>query len=138
MGARDAFVTLQPRGLSTEDALRYLGIKRRAFDTLKAQLRPIRIGTSKLYDVRDLDQLFDRLKSQQSVGDDIADQEQHQFSKEAESTLDRRPVSEKGERPWVVKAASIKTLKVDGESTASTAVNAFRAVSTRIKTQKPG
>jgi hypothetical protein len=138
MGARDAFVTLQPRGLSTEDALRYLGIKRRAFDTLKVQLRPIRIGTSKLYDVRELDQLFDRLKGQQSAGDDIAGQELHQSSKEAESTLDRRPVSEKGEKPWVVKAASTKTPKVGGESTASTAVSAFRAVSTRIKTRKPG
>ena len=84
MGARDAFVTLQPRGLSTEDALRYLGIKRRAFDTLKVQLRPIRVGTSKLYDVRELDQLFDRLKGQQAAGDDLAGQEQHQSSKEAE------------------------------------------------------
>lgn len=137
MGARDSFTTFRPRGLSTEDAQAYLGVKRRTFDVLKGQLNPVKLGTSLVYDVRELDELFDRLK-RNPAPEDQQSTNQPEATKEAQSSEDRRPTSEKGVSRWVVKAASTKTPKADGESTASTAVSAFKAVSIRIKSQKPG
>jgi hypothetical protein len=135
---------VRPRGLPKRAAIRYLGLKRRAFDKLVGELHPFRAGTSLLYDVRDLDLLFDRLKasSNREVAPAVApDRAEGTGGRAAppgvSSTADRRP-SEKGVGKWVVKAASTRTPEAGGESIESTAVNAFRAVSTRIRMRKPG
>lgn len=139
MGARDAFTTIQPRGLSTEAAMLYLGVKRRAFDALKSQLNPVKLGTSLVYDVRELNELFDRLKRTPALeakqGRDI---NQTQSTMEAQSSEDRRP-SEKGVSKWVVKQVSTRTRKVEGlESTESTVVKDFKAALAHMRKQKPG
>lgn len=139
MGARDSFTTFRPRGLSTEDAQLYLGVKRRTFDVLKSQLNPVRLGTSLVYDVRELDELFDRLKRTPALE---AEQEQSinqtPATMEAQSSPDRRP-SEKGVSKWVVKQASTtRTPKEGGESTESTVVRDFKAALAHMRTQKPG
>src|SRR5450631_233874 len=62
MGAPD-FLRFLPRGLSSQDAQAYLGLKRATWDTLREQLQPVRLGTSLVYDRHDLDVLFERLKA---------------------------------------------------------------------------
>jgi len=121
------------RGLSTEEAIAYLGTKRRTFNKLKPYLTPIPLGTSRVYDIRDLDRLFDLLKTSGGADDHF-----NLGPMASECSQDRRPVSEEGESKWVVNQASIRTPMESGELTASTAVNAFRAVSTRIRKQKAG
>jgi hypothetical protein len=134
MTMRGADFPVPPRGLSTEEAMAYLGVKRRTFAALKGHLTPIRMGTSRVYDIRDLDALFDQLKAASVAGNSAPDV----GPCESECAQDRRPASQQGESTWVVRQASIKTPKADGELIASTAVNAFRAVSTRIRKRRPG
>ncbi len=142
------------RGLTYLEAIDYVGVKRRTFDT---QWRPHLVamsqGTSLIFDREDLDKLFDQFKQNagRSVTASPADGSQA-FTPEAiasnvterqptaavSSLTDRRPMSEKGVERWVVKTASTKTQKAGGESTSSTAVNAFRAVSDRIRKPKLG
>ncbi len=132
------------RGLPKKAAIQYLGLKRRVFEQLVGELHPFRAGTSLLYDVRDLDVLFDRLKrpSSPSTPTETAHGDTglagiRTIQSGVSSTVDRRP-SEKGVGKWVVKAASMRTPEAGGGLTESTAVNAFKAVSTRIRMQKPG
>src|SRR5262249_12804944 len=138
MGARDFFFA---RGLSKEAAASYLGVKRRTFERIAAGLQPAKLGTSLVYDVRDLDALFDRLKADTNVSPDAGERPGANFAhvpvtrpSAVSSPSDRRPANEKGADKWVVKEASTKTQGVvDGELTESTGVSAFRAVSERIK-----
>lgn len=144
MGAREDFPL--PRGLSKEAAASYLGVKRRTFERIATDLRPTKLGTSLVYDIRDLDALFDRLKASANEPTDLGEQPSHGLSlvsttssQAVSSPPDRRPAPEKGDCKWVVKVASTKTQRVvAGELTESTAVSAFKAVSTRIKKQLPG
>lgn len=142
------------RGLTYLEAIDYVGVKRRTFDT---QWRPHLVamsqGTSLIFDREDLDKLFNQFKQNagRSVPASPADALQG-FAPEAavsnntepqrtaavSSLADRRPTSEKGVERWVVKTASTKTQRAGGESTSSTAVNAFKAVSDRIRKPKLG
>jgi excisionase family DNA binding protein len=58
-----------PLGLISKDAMRYLGVRRRTWDKLRRQLRAVKLGTSKLYDRKDLDQLVESVsKSEIRLG----------------------------------------------------------------------
>jgi len=94
------------RGLNYQQALEYLGVKRKTFDDVfRPKLRSLRVGTSVLFDRRDLDALFDSLKEG------------------AESGADGRPSTErKGGKPWAVKPLASGSMLSDesGRSTRST------------------
>jgi len=142
------------RGLTYLEAIDYVGVKRRTFDT---QWRPHLVamsqGTSLIFDREDLDKLFNEFKQNagRSVPASAADALQALALETAASNItelqppaavsslaDRRPTSKKGVERWVVKTASTKTQRAGGESTSSTAVNAFKAVSDRIRKPKLG
>lgn len=142
------------RGLTYLEAIDYVGVKRRTFDT---QWRPHLVamsqGTSLIFDREDLDKLFDQFKQNAGRGAPAAPADAPQaFAPDAAASnildpqptaavsclADRRPTSEKGVEKWVVKTASTKTQRAGGESTSSTAVNAFKAVSDRIRKPKHG
>lgn len=143
MGARDEFTT-PVRGMSQEAAMAYLGVKRRTFESLRHRLRPVPLGTSLVYDVRELDELFDSLKAEALLA--TGDAQAGRQLATAPATSRGTPVSapspthpaQKGTRNWVSNVASIRTEMERGESTASTAVSAFNAVSELIKKQKRG
>lgn len=111
MGATDGFLRLLPRGLNSEDAMTYLGVRRRTWDALRGGLKPVKLGTALVYDIRDLDALFDRLKGETHAlaGGDMG------VNAEVASTAaasgdggqlapDKRPgPHEKGERTWAAK-----------------------------------
>jgi len=141
------------RGLTYLEAIDYVGVKRRTFDT---QWRPHLVamsqGTSLIFDREDLDKLFNEFKQNAgSVPASPADAlkafapgtvassiTEPQPPAAVSSLADRRPTSEKGVERWVVKTASTKTQRAGGESTSSTAVNAFKVVSDRIRKPKLG
>jgi hypothetical protein len=56
------------RGLTYEEAIDYVGVKRRNFDEKwKPRLRSMKQGTSTLYDKRELDSLFDEFMSNEAT-----------------------------------------------------------------------
>ena len=147
------------RGLNYLEAIAYVGVKRRTFDQQwRPHLVAIAQGTSLIFDREDLDRLFERFK--QEAGCESPGQPCDELSEGRDCVLtpdepvtttadprpaatisslsDRRPTSRTGVERWVVKTASTKTQRAGGESTSSTAVNAFRAVSDRIRKPKPG
>jgi hypothetical protein len=130
--------------------MEYVGVKRRAFDEhWRPHLVALPQGTSLIFDREDLDRLFDRFKQ---VANHTLDRSPADAPPElpgpmdpasaasaaVSSQVDRRPTSGKGVEKWVVKVASIRTQVAGGESTSSTAVNAFKAVSDRIRKPKLG
>lgn len=137
MGVRDDIDYLLPRGMNQSTAMRYLGVKRRAFDSLKNELRPIKIGTSLVYDRHDLDALLDRLMLKRvhlpSHPDALASSDGPSIDR---ATLRAIPTDQG--TPWPVKAASTKSQVANGASTKCSGVSAFRAVSDLIKRQNRG
>jgi hypothetical protein len=104
--------------------MEYLGVKRKTFDSVfRPRLRSLRVGTSVLFDRRDLDDLFDRIKEG------------------AESGADGRPsVDSKGGNPWAVKPSASGSMPSDvsGRLTRSIEASAFDSVVKRIRKQKSG
>lgn len=135
MGANDSFTELQ-RGFRAEAAMRYLGLKRRAFDAVKDQLQPIRSGASKIYDRHDLDALFERLKarsaSSQSAPLRIS---QRQTPMEVSNPAERR----NAKKSWLAQQAFIETNEpVDTGPTRGTVVFDYATISRAIKQRKSG
>ena len=112
------------RGLNYQQALEYLGVKRKTFDDVfRPKLRSLRVGTSVLFDRRDLDALFDSLKEG------------------AESGADGRPSTErKGGKPRAVNSPVSVSIPQEegGKSIRSTGASAFASVVTRIRKRKSG
>ena len=107
---------MDKRGYNCQEALQYLGIKRRAFETYyRPLLTPIRMGTCVVFDRIDLDRVL----------------EEHKRRNE-------RPV-EKGETTWADnKPASTKTSKDSGASIRSTKALDFVTALNIVKKHKTG
>jgi Helix-turn-helix domain len=146
MGAkRMSNLTATKRGLTSVEAMRYLGVRRRTWTALRGQLRPMRIGTSLIYDRRDLDAFFDRLKSSQqptrgNAGADVPPDVEQPTVDVVRSALDGRPSARmKGGNSWAVYRASTRTPRpVNGALTNSSEDSAFKVVTARIRKRSPG
>lgn len=106
------------RGLNREEAATYLGVKPSFFDkTLRHRLRPKKMGTSLIFDRKELDLLFDQIM----LGDG-----------------DVGPI-EKGYKKWLKEPQEyMKQMMVDGGSTSATKESDFKAALKRIKQLKNG
>ena len=103
------------RGYNAQESMAYLGIKRKAFDKFfRPYLKPMRFGTSTIFDVIDLDAVMDDYKRG-----------------------NERLIS-KGEIIWADKVVSTKTTKIDGVLIKSTKALDFESVLTALKKQKIG
>jgi hypothetical protein len=114
----------EKRGFTCEQAMNYVGVKRRTFDEFwRPRLIAIHQGTSLLFDKRDLDALFDELKRAAA-------------SPQKSSNITQI----KGEESWVKKhPVSTPTRTVHGKSTNSTRESAFElAASQVLKRQMSG
>ncbi len=108
----------EKRGYSTAEAMAYLGVRRRTFDTVIKPLldgRGVRAGTSIIYERQDLDDAWERYKLLQGS----------------------ERVQPKGDMKWQHvhegKVASPRTRSLaDGRSTPSTEGSAFANVVSRI------
>ena len=107
---------MDKRGFNSQEAMRYLGIKRRAFEKhFRPFLAEMRLGTCVVYDRIDLDRVLEEYKQRNG-----------------------RP-AEKGVSAWAeLKPASTKILKGSGVSIRSTKALDFATVSSALKKQSPG
>jgi hypothetical protein len=117
--------------------MQYLGLKRRTFESLiRPRLHPIRVGTSLIFDVRDLDRAFDELKEEGrdgNTGETAAGPAQN-------ALRNGRPIHMKGANTWADQhAGSTPTRKVPGKSTRSGAELDFAsAASAVLAKRRPG
>jgi len=105
------------RGFNAQEAMIYLGVKRKAFEThFRPFLNPIRFGTSLLFDKVDLDRIWDDHKRR-----------------------NERLITEKGETSWAEnKEVSIKTIKAGGVLTKYTEELDFESALQALQKQKAG
>ena len=142
MSANDFFLR---RGLTQAEAMAYFGVKRRRFDQIKLLLTPSRQGTSLIYDIHELDRVWDLEiarpveVAQESVASALpmASVVDSAAGLAEFSSLHGRPLTN-GAKPWVVKAASIRTQRESGKSTEFTEASAFNELLKRIRMPKDG
>jgi hypothetical protein len=125
------------RGLPLSEAMAHVGLKRRTFDSLiRPRVTPIRVGTSLIFDVHDLDRAFDELKSASQAPDTSAS------AAEPAQNVRRngRPIPQKGVESWADQhGGSTPTKAVPGRSTRSGAALDFAsAVSQVLAKRRPG
>ena len=98
------------RGLTYAEALEYTGVKRRTFDELwRPRLVAMPQGVVTIFDVHDLDRVFDEFKAQ--ARGDIPPAEPANDSQgpvQHNAARNGRPIQQKGRAPWA---------KQQGEST---------------------
>jgi hypothetical protein len=113
-------------------AMRYVGVKRRMFDThWKPRLPCIAQGTSRIYDINDLDALYDEFKAQAVSAACASHQAQN-------SARNERP-NPKGAKPWAdTNAESTANPRGRGESTSSTGGKDFFAALKAVRRPKAG
>ena len=136
MSGRDEFLADLPRGMNAGQAMAYLGLKRRAFDQIKGELRKRRIGTSQLYDRWDLDNFLDRL-----FGHAVAAVPQG-VDNDVESSLLAAQHSDAGpqkEKKWAARLASTATKRpASTGSTSAIAAYDYATISRATRRQKSG
>ena len=72
--------SMQPklqRGLNREEAAKYFGVSTTFFDTCVANEKlppPMKLGNRSIWDLFDLDRAFDKLKREQGISLDMADE----------------------------------------------------------------
>ena len=129
------------RGLTQQEAMAYVGVKRRTWEANWApRLTGIHQGVCLIYDRQDLDKLFDAIKAeaagqQQPQEQDAANDSAHNAARNG------RPSQEKGRNTWA-KARGVSTptkTTTPGKLTSGGAVSDFAsAVSLVLKRQKAG
>ena len=107
---------LAKRGFNTQEAIEYLGVKRKAFEKyFKPYLKTMRFGTSIIFDVVDLDAVLEDYKRR------------------------NERLVQKGEIKWAEnKVASTKTAEEDGVLVKSTVAQDFESVLKVLKRQRIG
>ena len=125
------------RGLTYAEALAYLGIKRRTFDTAwRPRLVAIHQGVTTIFDRQDIDRLFDEFKLE-AAGTPVREGAEPAVHN---GTWNGRPVNQKGTPIWakqrgesIPKKTEPGTLTSGGEK-----IDFASAVSLVMKRQKAG
>jgi hypothetical protein len=109
------------RGLTYQEAMAYVGVKRRTFDAVwRPQLVAMPQGACLIFDRLDLDRLFEQFKAKQMPGLDTAASNDGSLPHAGEHNQPRngRPSHEKGDSSWAKKpGAFTPTKKEAGRST---------------------
>jgi hypothetical protein len=123
--------------LNSAEAMEYLNVRRRTFETeFLPLLTPIRLGTSKLFEVSDLNCAWDLVKQRRTTTktEDAPPAPTHNVRRNG------RPTSMKGEHTWAeTPGASTPTKTVPGKLTSGGAALDFAsAASTVLARRKAG
>jgi hypothetical protein len=118
------------RGLNTTEAMAYLGVRRRAFESMFLPLlRPFRIGTSTMHDIDDLDRAWSAVKEQRL-------QRHAEVAPSGPAHNERRngrPTSLKGVNTWAeTHGASTPTKTVPGKLTSGGEALDFASVASKV------
>ena len=123
--------------LNCAEAMSYLNVRRRTFETVFLPLlSPIRLGTSKLFEVTDLNCAWELVKQRRTTtkSEDASPAPTHNVHRNG------RPTSMKGEHTWAeTHGASTPTKTVPGKLTSGGAALDFAsAASTVLGRRKAG
>jgi hypothetical protein len=121
------------RGFTYAEAINYLGIGRRTFDTgWKFWLPSFRQGTAVIYDRADLDALFEQRKAEAAAAahPNAPDSEQNRRRNE-------RPII-KGAKPWANNNAASAAKATSGPSTRNTGGTDFASALQAVRKQRAG
>jgi hypothetical protein len=124
------------RGLTYAQAIDYVGVKRRTFDTdWRPHLVEMPQGSSVIFDREDLDRLFEAKKAQAAGLSAAA----NDGRPEQNGLRNGRPTSEKGRKPWAKRHGESIPKEAPGRSTSGGAVTDFAsAVSQVMPKRKAG
>ena len=121
------------RGLTQQEAMAYVGVKRRTWEANWApRLTGIHQGVCLIYDRQDLDKLFDAIKAeaageQQPTEQDAANDSAHNAARNG------RPSQEKGRNTWAKdKRVSTPTKTTPGKLTSGGAVSDFASAASLV------
>jgi hypothetical protein len=125
------------RGYTLEEALAYTGVRRRTFDAeWRPLLHPMRQGACLIFDVHELDDLFDRFKTAalETANDDQDD------SQAQNAPRNGRPIQKKGVQPWAERQRGSTPMKTEaGRSTSGSPILDFASAASQVmKRQKGG
>ena len=117
------------RGLIYLEALDYVGVKRRTFDTRRRpHLVAMSQGTSLIFDREDLDRLFDQFKDNTTPRPAVP----HTGGAAQNGSWNGRPIVEKGVQKWVERQPGSTPEKTEpGRSTNGTAALDFASARLR-------
>jgi len=121
------------RGLSYREAMAYVGVRRRTFDELwRPRLKPIRAGTSLVFDRRELDALFDEMKDAQPSGGAL--------SPVQDNAPDGAVTARRGGGAWETRrAGSRPKATAPGLSTSDMPAGGFTAAASKVlQMRRPG
>ena len=130
------------RGYTYEEALAYTGVKRRTFDEQwRPRLVAIPQGVVTLFDVRDLDRVFEEFKAQ-ARGDtpQAAPANDSRMPLPHNAARNGRPDTKKGRAPWANQHGGSTPKETDsGKSTSGGRVSDFASAALLVKAkQKAG
>ena len=124
------------RGLNHQEAMAYVGVKRRTFDEVwRPQLVAMRQGACVVFDRKDLDQLFDKFKQDSAVRPDDAANDAAALAHNV--PRNGRPVIKKGVITWAkTQGVSTPTKTGSGRSTGPSGALDFASAALRVMTKQ--
>jgi hypothetical protein len=128
------------RGLTLQEAMEYVGVKRRTFDEVwRPQLVGMRQGACVIFDRMDVDRLFDQFKQEASGQPDAANDSTSQESPAHNGGRNERPIQPKGEKIWAkTHGESIPKKMGSGKSTSGSGLLDFSSAASRVMTKRNG
>lgn len=130
--------TATRRGLPYAEAMAYVGVKRRQFDEKwRPRLVAIPQGVSLIFDVQDLDRLFEEFKA--AAAGVVTDAANEGGQMPHNGPWNGRPAQKKGSKPWAKTHGESSPTKTVGRLTNGSGKSAFdSAVSEVLQKQKVG
>lgn len=122
------------RGLTHAEAIAYVGVKRRTFDEAwRPRLIAMPQGSCLIYDIKDLDRLFDEMKLEAAGADAAANDAAHNGPRNG------RPATQIGDQQWAKQpGASTPTKTVPGKSTSGSGVLDFDSAVSQVFRKRNG
>jgi len=128
------------RGLTHQEAMEYVGVKRRTFDEVwRPQLVAMRQGACVVFDRLDLDRLFDRFKQEASGQPDAANDSTGQALPAHNGGRNERPIQPKGVSIWAkTQGESIPKKTGSGKSISGSGPLDFSSAALKVMTKRNG
>jgi hypothetical protein len=128
---------IEKRGLTLGQAMEYIGVKRRTFDSQwRPRLVAIPQGVILLFDRQEIDRLFDEFKLQAS-GDPAAANDAGELAHNG--PRNGRPINQKGDKAWANQREGFTPPKTDpGKLTDGGAALDFASVASRVLQRRKG
>jgi len=122
------------RGLTHQEAMAYVGVKRRTFDEVwRPNLVAMRQGSCIVFDRQDIDRLFDRFKQEAAGQLPSANESTGMAGQAHNGVLNERPIQTEGVTIWASQHGGFTPTKTDsGRSTNGSGALDFASAASRV------